>query len=932
VTPTATYRLQFHDGFGFADARAILPYLDALGISHVYASPLLAARPGSAHGYDIVDHGRISDALGGLEGLRALSAALRARGMGLLLDIVPNHMGVGGADNALWLDVLEWGRASPYATWFDIDWEPVDPRLNGRVLAPFLGAPYGDALAAGDLALRLDPREGSLSVWYHEHRFPVAARDYGAILPEPPTGDAVLDVAVSAWRHLARAPRSQHRARAAAARRALAEALQGPAAASIVAARLARYDAAADGGAALHALLERQAYRLCWWRAASDEINYRRFFDISGLAGFRVEVPGAFEAAHGLLLDLWAEGLVDGVRIDHVDGLADPRAYCRKLRRRMEARAAERPADLSREPWILVEKILARHERLPAEWQTDGTTGYEVMDRIGALLHDAAAEPALDAAWAEAAPGASDFHAVERAARAQILSDDLAADLAGAALLVHRVLQRDLGTRDFTLTAVRRVLRAIVIEFPTYRTYASLSGGREADAYVLDWAFSRAARRLRATQHDLLARVRPILSGEALRRAKPGVERHDALQAIRRFQQLTGPVAAKSVEDTAFYRYLRLISRNEVGSDPSQLSVTRTAFHRFMRGRRRTPLALSGGATHDHKRGEDIRARLAVLTEDAAGWATTTERWRRMNASLRTMLENTIAPDAADELHIYQTLLGAWPMDLDADDAPRVAPFLARVEGWLVKALREGKRHSDWALPNAAYEEACLGFLRAVMDPARAQRFDREVAAKAAAIAAPGAAKGLLQTALKCVAPGIPDTYQGTEFWDLSLVDPDNRRPVDFAARAAALERSASPAEWRNGTVKLSWTAALLGLRRSRPALFRDGTWLPLGCRGPLRERVFGVARLAGEDAVLLVGLLHPTGLLEDGSLAPARGAALAATTLILPAAITERRGWRILRPGCPAEDGAPDPRLARLLDGAPVAVAATAPATGLQA
>jgi len=927
VTPTATYRLQFHEGFRLGDACAILPYLDALGVSHVYASPLLAARPGSPHGYDIVDHGRISEALGGIEGLRALSAALRARGMGLLLDIVPNHMGVGGADNALWLDVLEWGRASPYATWFDIDWEPADPRLHGRVLAPFLGAPYGEALAAGDLALRLDAAEGSLSVWYHEHRFPVAARDYAAILPELPTGEAALDAAVSAWRHLARAPRSQHRARAAAARLLLAEVLSGATAASIVAARLARYAVGADGGAALHALLERQAYRLCWWRAASDEINYRRFFDINGLAGFRVEVPGAFDAAHGLLLDLWAEGLIDGVRIDHVDGLADPRAYCRKLRRRMAARAQDRPQGLSREPWIVVEKILARHEHLPAEWGTDGTTGYEVMDRIGALLHDPAAEPVLDAAWAEAAPAASGFHAVERAARGQILADYLAAELAGVALLVHRVLQRDLATRDFTLTAVRRVLRAIVVEFPTYRTYASLAGGRDADTYVLDWAFSRAARNLRATQHDLLARIRPILSGEALRRARPGPLRHDALQAIRRFQQLTGPVAAKSVEDTAFYRYLRLVSRNEVGSDPSQLSVTRAAFHRFMRRRRRTPRALSASATHDHKRGEDVRARLAVLTEDAAGWATTTERWRRMNASLRSILDGAVAPDAADELHIYQTLLGAWPIGLDADDADGVAAYLARIEGWLVKSLREGKRNSDWALPNAAYEAACLGFLRAAMDPARPPRFDREVAAKAASIAAAGAAKGLLQTALKCVAPGVPDTYQGTEFWDLTLVDPDNRRPVDFAARATALQRAAPLPGWQDGAVKLAWTAALLGLRRSHPVPFRDGTWLPVGCRGPLRERVLSVARQAGEEAVLLAGLLHPLGLLAPGSLAPLRSAALEATTLALPSAMDGRGVWRVIRPGLPAEAWVPESRLIRVLDRAPVAIMVRTPA-----
>ena len=916
MTPTATYRIQFNDAFTLSDGCAIVPYLAALGISHLYASPLLAARPGSPHGYDITDHGRISPTLGGMEGLRALSAALRAQGMGLLLDIVPNHMGVGGADNALWLDVLEWGRDSPYADWFDIDWEPADPRLNGKVLAPFLGAPYGDVLAAGDLQLRLDAEEGSLSVWYHEHRFPLAPRDYRRVLPDLPTGHAELDVVIATWRAGFRAPRLTQRARAAAAKAALAAVLADPAARDLVTGHIATLDAAA-----LHAMLETQAYRLCWWRAASDEINYRRFFDINGLAGFRVEQPAAFDAAHGLILDLWAEGLIDGVRIDHVDGLADPRAYCRKLRRRMQIRATERPEGVSRDPWILVEKILARHETLPVEWQTDGTTGYEFMDKAGALLHDPAGEAALDEAWVAVAPQWRSFHDVEHQARREILQDYLAAELAGVALLVHRVLQRDLSTRDFTLTAVRRVLAAIIGEFPVYRTYAALSGGRQADAYVLDWAFTRAARAVRATQRELLARIRPVLSGEALRRARPGAERQDMLQAIRRFQQLTGPVAAKSTEDTAFYRYTRLISRNEVGSDPGQLSVTSAGFHSAMRARRKTPLALSATATHDHKRGEDFRARLAVLSSRAEEWATIKDRWWRMNALLRGEQDGAPVPDPIDELHLYQTLVGAWPLGLDADDREGVDAFLTRVEGWFVKALREAKRRSDWAMPNTAYEDACLGFLRAIMDAGRPPRFDREVAALAESITGAGASRSLVQTTLRCVAPGVPDLYQGTELWDFSLVDPDNRRPVDYAARAAVLAEGAPPAGWRDGHIKLRWIATLLRLRQERPALFQDGSWQALSCRGAQASGSLAAARIGGGAAMIVLGRPlagdAPVGASEQRS---------DATSVSIPEALRKWQHWRLLVPGREPRSWSPaaNERLADVLAGAPVAVAVT--------
>ncbi|PZW50523.1 maltooligosyl trehalose synthase [Humitalea rosea] len=918
MTPTATYRIQFNDAFTLSDACAIVPYLASLGVSHLYASPLLTARPGSPHGYDITDHGHISPSLGGIEGLRALSAALRARGMGLLLDIVPNHMGVGGADNALWLDVLEWGPESPCADWFDIDWEPADMRLQGKVLAPFLGAPYGEVLAAGELRLRLDAAGGSLSVWYHEHRFPVSPRFYRHVLPVAPSGHAALDTALAAWRVIGRGPRLGLRGRAKAARQALAAALADPAVLETVTAAIARIDA--EG---LHELLERQSYRLCWWRAATDEINYRRFFDINGLAGFRVEQPAAFEEAHHLILDLWAEGLIDGVRIDHVDGLADPRAYCRKLRRRMEVRAAERPEGVSRRPWILVEKILARHETLPAEWQTDGPTGYEFMDKVGALLHDPAGEPVLDEAWAAIAPEWRDFHTVEHQARREILQDYLAAELAGVALVVHRVLQRNLSTRDYTLTAVRRVLAAVVAEFPVYRTYAALSGGRQADGYVMDWAFTRASRAVRATQRDLLALVRPILSGEALRGTRPGAERQEMLQAIRRFQQLTGPVAAKSTEDTAFYRYVRLISRNEVGSYPGQLSINASGFHGAMRARRRMPLALSATATHDHKRGEDVRARLAVVSSRAGDWVAATERWRRLNVGLLSEPEGIWAPDPVDELHLYQTLVGAWPLGLDADDRPGVEAFVTRVEGWFVKALREAKRRSDWAMPNAGYEDACLGFLRGAMEAARPARFDREVAAFAGALAGAGASRGLVQTTLRCVAPGIPDLYQGTELWDFSLVDPDNRRPVDFWARAAVLAAQEIPGDWRDGHIKLLWTATLLRLRRDKPALFQDGSWDALTCRGALAGEAIAAARSLPGGALIVLGLpmaMEP----PMGGIAPERQAALAGTQVNIPEALRRFRRWRLLAPGLAPREWSPSgsARLDELLAGRPAAVA----------
>jgi len=848
MKPRATYRIQFTSAFCLDDAVGIVPYLSRLGISHLYASPILTARAGSTHGYDIVDHGSINPELGGMPALRRLVAALRSHGMGLLLDIVPNHMGVAGAENRLWLNVLEWGRSSPYATWFDIDWEPADARLRGKVLLPFLGTSYGNALEQGELVLKLDEGSGQLSVWYHDHRYPIAPNDYSSVL------------AGATFAFEARRGAGQARKSFAAARQDLVAGLRsGPALAKQIREALGAFDATTRAGRErLHGLLERQNYRLAWWRAAADEINYRRFFTVNELAGFRVEVPQAFDAAHALLLELWRDGLVDGFRIDHIDGLADPRGYCRKLRRRMNALAVSRPEGLEREPWILVEKILARHERLPAGWQVDGSTGYEFMDAVGGLLHDPGGEAPLTALYEEVSGGAGNFRDEEVAARRQVLRDYLAAELAGAALLLHRVLQRDASTRDFTLTGIRRALAEIAVHFPVYRIYATGSGPADKDLQVLDWAVAEARRNVRAVDWPLMALLSEILSGTQIRQLPPGPARRDMLAAVRRFQQLTGPTAAKSVEDTAFYRHVRLISRNEVGSDPGRFCVSPHAFRRFAKTYRATPDALLATATHDHKRGEDVRARLTVLSEMPSLWSSTVQKWFRLNAPWKQEVDGVLVLQPRDEYQLYQTLVGSWPLNLDAEDQASVRDFIDRISHWLLKALREAKLRTDWGVGSEAYEQAALHFVAAIFDPSRNASFASEVARFVSGIDRAGLVKSLTQTGLKCLSIGLPDFYQGTEWWDFSLLDPDNRRPVDFAGRSAALRSSPSGIDdgverWRDGSLKQEFVARLLGLRAQVPMLFRKGRHLELKLRGEAAPDFWGHVLVHEGEAVMLV-------------------------------------------------------------------------------
>ncbi len=894
---SATARLQFHKGFTLDDAADLVPYFDKLGISHLYASPLLTARAGSTHGYDIVDHTTINPELGGEDALHRLVTALRRAQMGLVLDIVPNHMGVGGNDNAWWLDVLEWGRASPYAEYFDIDWDPPDAALRGRMLAPFLGAAYGECLQNGELVLQFDETDGRLFVGYHDHRFPIQPRDYAAILL---TIGGPLEAPARLFADLGPGGREGIRRADEAARHELLQPEHRTALNEAIAAYAPGTEA---GQERLHRLLDRQAYRLSWWRAATDEINWRRFFDVNGLAGVRVEVPEVFEATHKTVFRLYEQGLIDGVRIDHVDGLASPRDYCRKLRRRLETLTTQRPDGLRDQPAIIwIEKILAPHERLSTDWLTDGTTGYDFMNDASAVLHDPAGEAPLTQTWATLTGRPAAFETEAEAARRQILRESLSSELFVVASALHRVARRDLATRDFTLTGIRAVLTELLVHFHTYRIYASPAGISETDQRMMDWALAGARRTVRAVDRGLLELVAGWLTGAGLRAIPAGSRRQEWHRAMVKFQQLSSPTAAKSVEDTTFYRYGRLLSRNEVGSEPAQWCLSPAAFHASNKDRaKRFPRALLATATHDHKRGEDTRARLAVLSEMPGEWEAMLQRWMRLNAPHRKELADGPAPDAADEIMLYQTLVAAWPLDLDPQDREGVAAFEKRVEAWLQKALREAKRHSGWALPNEEYEGACRNFLAVALDADRSADLVGELAAFARRIAVPGAVNGLAQTVLRLTSPGVPDLYQGTEFWDFSLVDPDNRRPVDFEARRGALDAGPSPAaampSWHDGRIKQAVLTRILALRARAPELFMRGSYIPLRVEGPLAEHVLAYARvLEGRAALVAVTRLSAKQGLVDAI--PLIDPALwRGTAILLPRSLAEREATDALEP-----------------------------------
>ena len=836
MIPRATYRLQFHKGFGFADAIPLAPYLARLGVSHVYASPIGTARAGSMHGYDQIDPTRINPELGGEEGFRALVAALRTKALGVILDIVPNHMAVGHADNRWWLDVLKHGPHSAHAELFDIDWRPADPAFDGKLLAPFLGAPYAQALAAGDVRLTRDGESGGYAVWAHDtHKFPLSSDEQARLLAE----ESVCE------RHDAKSPEGYQR---------------------------------------LHALLERQAYRLAWWKTAGDEINWRRFFDITELAGVKVERDEVFDLMHELPLRLYEEGLIDGVRVDHVDGLADPADYCRRLRHALDrAGPPESVRGTDSRAYIVVEKILAQGERLSPDWLTDGTTGYDYMNEAAALLHDPAGADALAQLWVDVSGRSGDFETEERQARLETLRRAFSGQLEAAVRSSHQAARSDLSTRDLTAGMLRRALTTLLSVFPAYRTYSVGDAAPAADAPMLARALDRAKPFVAPGEGAVLERLAAWLAGEG-----PG-DLQLRRTAVRRFQQLSAPVAAKAVEDTAFYRYGRLLSRDDVGSDPARLATSLAHAHAANSQRRADfPDAMLTTATHDHKRGEDVRARLAVISEGPQRWRARVCLWSELNAEIAASV------DPLDLYPLYQTLVGAWPLDLAPTDRDGLSTFAERVGGWWRKALREAKLNSSWAAPDEGYEAACKTFLEAALDPVRSSDFLRDLVGYVEEIAPAGAANGLVQALLRCTSPGVPDLYQGAEGWDLSLVDPDNRRPVDYACRIRSLEAPSNWNDlrrtWRDGRVKQRLIASALQFRRRHAELMSRGDYVPLYAEGDGTGRVFAFLRTLRGEAVLVAAALNVSSELDADDLAlPASWAA--GRRLPLPAAAPWRYG-----------------------------------------
>jgi (1->4)-alpha-D-glucan 1-alpha-D-glucosylmutase len=928
--PEATYRLQFHKDFTFRDAAALVPYLHELGITHCYASPYLKARPGSTHGYDIINHQLLNPEIGTEEDYNAWVEALHAHNMGQVMDTVPNHMGIMSPENPWWMDVLENGPASPYAHFFDIAWQASPrPELHGKVLVPTLGDPYGKVLESGQL--RLEYSVGTFTLHYFDHTFPVAPRSYGQILshrlPEleqalGADNPALLEYQsiLTAVNHLPLQTETDaakiaelQREKEVIKRRLATLTQDTPQVREFIEQNVQIFNGRPGEPRSfdmLERMLEEQPYRLSYWRVASDEINYRRFFDINDLAAISMEREDVFEITHALLLKLLRERKVDGLRIDHVDGLYDPKQYLERLQVRyvlewakmvLEAaperdgvewkdlegplqeavRASRRQLDspFLRPLYVVVEKILGATEPLPEEWPIYGTSGYSFMNVVNGLFVDGASAQAFTRLYQDWIRDDVPFAEIAYQKKSLILRVALSSELQMLAYQLDRLAQKHRASRDFTLNSLRHALREVIACFPVYRSYISEEGISDTDRRYVEVAVRRAMLRNPAMSRTIFRFVRDML----LQQSPEPISEEEHAEQLRfagKFQQVTAPVMAKGLEDTALYIYNRLLSLNEVGGEPDRFG--------------QSPESLL--STHDTKRSEDVRARLNVLSEVPDDWQQALERWSKQNEPQKKSVDDTVAPDANEEYLLYQTLLGAWP--LEPYNAEEYAEFVRRMQDYMIKALHEAKVHSSWINPDADYDDAVAGFVGRILDEKLSSEFLQDFRQVQRRIAHYGLFNALAQTLLKVAAPGVPDTYQGTEVWDFRLVDPDNRQPVDYERRRRMLqelqERLAGgqdrkslaeelTAAKEDGRIKLYVTTLGLRCRREHPGLFTTGDYIPIQVSGAAQNHVFAFLRRHGSASALVVVPRLLTKLVPDMATLPFGGKVWGDTRLVLP-------------------------------------------------
>ncbi len=859
--PASTYRLQFTPSFGFKDAKAILDYLEALGISDIYASPIFHARQGSEHGYDVVDPNRLNPELGSAADFNALTDAARQRDLGWLQDIVPNHMAY-DRQNHMLMDVLENGPASPYYDFFDVDWNHPYDSMKGKILAPFLGGFYGDCLEHGEITLNYD--QNGLSIRYASMQFPVniesyadvIAHDLGALRKR--LGASHLDFIkllgiLYTLKNIP--PKEESRERAdqiAFVKHMLWELYSGDAEIKRhFDANLSRFNGSEgkpESFNLLERLLAQQWYRLSFWKVAAEELDYRRFFNINELISLRMEDEKVFNHTHGLIMKLAREGQFTGLRIDHVDGLYDPLEYLQRLRR------------AAGDVYLAVEKILGFDEELPENWPVQGTTGYEFLNFVNGLFCARAQRRKFSQIYSRFADSETSCGALLVEKKRLIIGKYMAGDIESLAYLLKTVSSRDRHAADVTLYGLKRALVEVLAFFPVYRSYVSPGHFSVADRAWLNTAVERAKTANAGLLLELKFIERFLLLDFANHHSDE--EKHSWTHFVMRFQQLTGPLMAKGFEDTTFYVYNRLISLNDVGGDPDRFGVSPQEFHEFNRRRLKSwPYTMNATATHDGKRGEDARARINLLSELPEEWDNRLKSWSRTNRAKKSKIKGLEVPDRNDEYFLYQTLIGSYPLQ----DAPDPG-FSERLNAYLIKAVREAKVHTEWLKPDLAYETSFVKFADAILTPSADNGFLDEFLPFVEKVAYAGMFNSLAQTLLKIVAPGIPDTFQGTELWDLSFVDPDNRRPVDFAARRRLLgelkiseskDRAALLRElisqWRDGRIKLYLLHKLLGFRRDHRELFGTGDYLPLHASGEMADRVCAFARRKDQTWVLAI-------------------------------------------------------------------------------